>query len=166
MTDERKLTCLSELAAADALDPGLQRVAIELWRASLRRPAVFTRLVHAATRAIAYRTDTARTGGEDIGGLTRPAEVGEATRAYRAGEDDCDAMARWFVALHLAVGLRARIAPLWRGDELAHVFAEVMIGDQWRPVELTCERAVIGEHPLAVPVERDGRRLENRGARL
>lgn len=161
MSDRAKWDFLQRAPAADARDPELARLAGALAAVSARarQPArAFAHLAACVARdCIRYERDTARTGGEDIAGLTRP--PAPALEAFRRGVDDCDAKARLFCALCLAAGTRARMVPLWRGDELQHVSAEVLLDGQWEPVELTLARARVGDRPKDVPREGDGQWL-------
>jgi transglutaminase-like putative cysteine protease len=161
MTDRDKWSYLERAALQDARHPGIVRLAalcLELAAGNTQRALVMAHAV--AGRGIRYQLDTARVGAEDIAGFTRPAAAGDPVDAWRRGVDDCDAKARLFVALATALGVRARLAPLWSGELLSHVYAEVDLGGAWVPVELTLARAMIGEFPRAVPKEADGKWLE------
>ena len=134
----------------DALDRRIQARACALWAAAGERPAAFVHLAAALARdAIHFQTDTARVGSEHLG---HPAD------ALERGTDDCDAKARLFVALCLAVGLRAELVPRWTpdGQRLQHVYAAVQLAGRWQPVELTLSRARVGDEPLSVPKEASG----------
>lgn len=156
MTDDRKKwEFLARAPERDARDPELVRIARFLWFAALGKPWPFAHLCAALARdGIRYERDVARTGGEDIAGFTRGYR--SPLEALRRGVDDCDAKARLFVALCRACRLRARMVPLWRGDELQHVSAEVFLDGEWQPVELTLARARVGDAPRDVPTEKDG----------
>lgn len=160
-SDQEKFAFLSDVVRRDAENPGIVRLAslcLELGAGDRRRALI---LAHAtAGRGIRYLLDTDRVGAEDVAGFTRAATPGDALDAWRRGVDDCDASARLFVALALALGFRARMAALWAGDRLAHVYGEVDRGRGFEPVECTLARAVIGEAPRAVPKEENGRWLE------
>jgi hypothetical protein len=169
MTEQQKWEFLQAVVDRDAHHPKLKRIAAALWEAAASTPdqqRTFTILVHAFTgRAIRFVRDTDRTGGEDIAGLTRSPTETDAVDAIRRGTDDCDGKARAFVALCRAVGVPARMAPLWQYPRsalepiLGHVYAELLHGTEWVPVETILARAVIGEAPLDVPRERSGRWL-------
>ncbi len=164
MTDEEKWTFLEHVPALDAKDPKIKRLAEELNDAAQGNPQRFAQLAHTIARDWIHQvSDVTRTGGEDIAGLTRPPTLSDATDALERGEDDCDAKARLFVALCLAAGLAARMAPRWQptskteatplGRTLTHVSAEVHLNGAWRPVELTLARARLGELGENVPKE-------------
>jgi transglutaminase-like putative cysteine protease len=161
MGDREKWTYLSAVAMRDAEHPGIVRLAslcLELGAGDRRRALVLAHAV--AGRGIRYRLDTDRVGAEDVAGFTRPARGDDPLDAWRRGVDDCDAKARLFVALALALGFRARLAAIWRQGVLAHVFAEVDRGSGWESVETTLARAVIGEAPTDVSKEGNGTWLE------
>jgi transglutaminase-like putative cysteine protease len=143
----RKWDYLRDAPLEDMRDPRMQRLASLLWAAAGERPRVYCILCQALCRdAIRYQTDTARVGGEDFGS---PAD------AIERGVDDCDAKARAFVTLCLLKNQRAEMVPLWKGGQLKHVYARVLLDGQWLPVELTLARARLGEEPLRVPKEPD-----------
>ena len=163
MSDDRaKWDFLARIPREDARHPEIERLArlcLALGADDRRRALVIAHAV--AGRAIRYRLDTPRTGGEDVAGFTRPRTPDDPIDAWRRGVDDCDAKARLFTALALALGFRARMAAIWQRDRLAHVYAEVDRGDGgWEPVETTLARAVIGDGPRAVPKEETGKWLE------
>lgn len=146
-SDHEKWDWLRSRPARDAEDRSVRELAALLWRASRHRPRSFAHLAHAYARdVVSYQTDTARVGGEDLG---HPAGV------VRRGVDDCDGKARLFCALCIAVGLEARLVPLWldEGRYLKHVYAEVSLDDKWTPVETILRRARVGETYKAVPKE-------------
>lgn len=135
----------------DAGHPFIRDLAGWFSRAGFGRPEVVANLAHALVRdGISMLHDTARVGGEDVAGFTRPSTTDDAIDALRRGVDDCDAKARLFVAICLAAGLGARMRPLWQGTRLAHVWAEVNLGNRWYPVETTVSHARIGDHPLTL----------------
>lgn len=168
MNDQAKWIYLRDVPAEDARDERIRLIASLLWQATRLCPdrqRVFAVLCHAFTgRGIRMVRDTARVGAEDIAGLTRSPTKDDAIDAIQRGADDCDAKARAFVALHLAVGQRARMQPVWKqkGEsyELAHVYPEVFLDGRWQPAETTLARAVLGEPPLEVPKESNGLRLQ------
>lgn len=150
----------------DRTNPEIVARAKALRRAAGRSDLHFAMLAFALARdCIPYVTDTARVGGEDIAGYTRPARATDPVDALnraasgegkRAG-DDCDAKARLFVALCLAAGLSARMVPRWSGARLAHVSAAVRLGGKWWHAETTLARARLGEREDAIPKEKDGK---------
>lgn len=157
MSDRDKWEFLERAPVLDAFDPGLQDVARSLWRAALCEPRTFAHLAHALARdGIRYQTDTARTGGEDIAGFTR--RQAHALEPLERGKDDCDAKARLFVALCLAVGLRARMVPKWEGETLRHVSAAVTLGGRELAVETILARARLGDTAERIPTEKDTKR--------
>lgn len=162
--DAEKWEFLAHAPERDAQDPELRRRAHALWIAAGQVPRVFVALAAALCRdGIRFVRDTARVGSEDIAGYTRQPRPGDATEALRRGVDDCDAKARCFVALCRAVGIKAKMMPLWRelpdGPMLQHVFAAVDLAGQWLPVELTLARARPGDWPTKVPKETSGKWL-------
>lgn len=157
-----KLRALQELAALDAEHPHTREaartlrdlVANQLGVGGVRGDRLFALLCHAIARdGVPYRSDTQRTGGEDIAGLTRPPEHPFAV--LRREGDDCDAKARLFVALCRAGGLQAEVIPLWKGGALQHVFSRVRLGPVWESAELTLSRARLGDEPQTVPYEKN-----------
>lgn len=168
MNDQEKWTYLRDIPSEDARDERIRQIAVSLWNATLESPdrrRLFALLCHAfAGRGIKMVRDTQRTGGEDIAGLTRTPAADDAVDAIRRGEDDCDAKARAFVALHLALGFPSRMMPVWKkkrdGYDLAHVYPEVFLDGRWQPAETTLARALLGEPPLEVPKESNGLRMQ------
>lgn len=161
MSDRQKWDHLERVPREDQRHPGIVRLAallLELGAGDRRRALILAHAV--AGRGIRYQLDTPRTGGEDVAGFTRPPTPDDPIDAWRRGVDDCDAKARLFVALALALGFRARMRAIWAGERLAHVYAEVDRGAGWEPVETTLARAVIGDAPRAVPKEGSGKWLE------
>ena len=162
--EQRKWEFLRAAPERDAKSAELRLIARNLLVVVGSRPRMFTVMAHALCRdGIQFQSDTARTGGEDITGLTRDPAPGDALDAWRRGVDDCDAKARLFCALCLAVGLPARMVAHWKptahdggAQRLAHVSAEVSLDGQWLPIELTLARARLGERGEDVPKERDG----------
>lgn len=154
--DVRKWGFLLYAPTQDARHREVVRLAQALWLVAGGRLQMFLDLASALCRdAIRYERDTARVGAEDIAGYTREPRNGDAIEAWKRGVDDCDAKARLFVALCLAQGVRARMAPTWNEQgRLQHVSAEVYDGATWRPVELTLRRARVGDTPNEVPFER------------
>lgn len=147
--DLEKWKWLEEAPHSDIAAPGIRNIASHLWQACLKRPVLYAHLAAAMARdGIKYQIDTARVGHEDLG---HPLEA-----LYR-GVDDCDSKSRLFVALCLAVGIPAKMQPLWRGSFLQHVYAAVYLNKKWFPVELTLSRARIGDTPERVPKEIAGK---------
>lgn len=173
MNDLEKWHFLRSVPSMDQHHPKIKRLAADLWDAADAHARRFALLAHTVARDwIHQQSDTVRTGGEDIAGLTRHPSPDDAVDALDRGTDDCDAKARLFVALCLAVGLPARMVDYWRtssgtmfkqpgtesdprlpGARLFHVAAEVHLGNDWLPVELTLARARLGEPGELVPVE-------------
>lgn len=152
--DRLKWAQLRALTERDAQDERVRHMAQLLKDAAMGRREVFIALCQAMARdGIVYVSDTARTGGEDIAGVTRP--YGDPLEAFERGADDCDAKARFCVALLLAGGLGARLADWWdkRTGDLAHVGAEVQIGGKWNHLETILSRARFGDEPKDVPPE-------------
>lgn len=155
--DHEKWFFLRKAPELDArIDARVRRLAVHLWDASGHAPRAFLALAQAYCRdVIRYVTDTDQYGGEDI------APAGRIGDAIDSGADDCDAKARLFVALCLAVRLHAEMVPHWSKDEngaddLSHVSAEVDLEGKKVPVELTLSRARLGEIPKDVPRETTG----------
>jgi transglutaminase-like putative cysteine protease len=152
---------LEAAPAIDAKEPKVRELASALNVAAQGDARRFVRLAMAYCRdVIQYETDTDRVGIEDI----QPA--GELSDIIERGVDDCDGLARLFVALCLARGgIRAEMRPGWKkneampgGQELAHVFAHVWEDGAFHTVELTLERARFGDPPRDVPKEVTGPR--------
>lgn len=147
------------LAAAPYLDartPQIRKLAANLWECAQRDPERFAHLAQCVARDnIKFVRDTARVGEEDIAGYTRVPGRLDAVDALVRGADDCDAKARLFVALCLCAGVPARMEKMETGaGMLQHVYGSVRLGDVWCPVELTLQRARVGDDPYSVPVER------------
>lgn len=156
--DARKWAFLQAAPVEDARSPELQHIAGLLMGASLGDVGRFVALAMALARdGVRYQLDTARVGGEDIAGYTRPSESPIAI--LERGVDDCDGKARLFVGLCLAGGVRARMVPYWSGQTLRHVAGEVLLGGHWLPCDPTAARARVGEVYTQVPRESDGRIL-------
>lgn len=188
MTDPEKWNFLRFIAATDRWDDNIRNLAKHLLGASQCCDGLhswqrrFAMLAHTVARDWIHQvSDTVRTGGEDIAGLTREPSENDATDALSRGTDDCDAKARLFVALCLAAGLRARVVPYWKtpdgkttherdafglsgpaqGSKLFHVAAEVWLDNTWQPVELTLSRARLGERGELVPFESGTRKWKD-----
>jgi hypothetical protein len=124
----------------------------------------FVNLALATARdCIVYQLDTDRVGREQIDGFTDP--QGRVIEPFARGTDDCDAKARFFVALCLAVGVAAEMVPKWDGDRLAHVYARAYYAGpdgpnsvlplEWHPIETILSRARQNEDFRTVPKEND-----------
>jgi transglutaminase-like putative cysteine protease len=151
-SDDEKWAYLARAPELDAKERRILELAVLLWEAAGRDPRGFAELAHAYCRdVILYMTDTEQFGSEDI------APAGKLGDVLDRKVDDCDAKARLFVALALAVKLRAEMVPHWSAARLAHVSAKIMIGRTWVPVELTLARARLGEEPKDVPRDVTGR---------
>lgn len=152
--DEHKWKLLQEMPLLDSKNPKLIRIADMLWTLSLHRPKTFFKLALALARdGIEYESDIKQFSHEDIAGVTRHPEPDDAIDAYERGFDDCDAKARFFVALCLARGFKARLWPLWKNGALQHVASEVLWNDHWRHAETILARARFGEMHTDVPKE-------------
>lgn len=155
--DRVKWAQLRELPDRDSVAPRVR------WIASVLRDIVrgdtdrFVALCFAVARdGVRYVSDTVRTGGEDIAGITRV--YVDPSECLDRGADDCDGKARLVVALLRGGGARARLVPWWdktTGD-LAHVSAEVSREGVWLPLESILARARVGELPQQVPTEPNG----------
>lgn len=149
--DRDKWAFLEGASKLDALDPRVRELASHLWEASGHQPREFAALAQSYCRdVVRYMTDTDQYGGEDIAPAGRVGDVIESL------VDDCDAKARLFVALCVAVRIEARMVAHWTGAELSHVSAAARIGGKEIPVELTLARARLGENPKDVPKEVTG----------
>lgn len=155
--DRVKWARLNALSDRDARAPEMKTIAEILQRVARGEPDRFVALALAVARdTVRYVSDTARTGGEDIAGITRPYE--SPFEVLQRGADDCDGKARLVVAILLAGGATARLVPWWdriTGD-LAHVSAEVFRGGKWLHLEAILARARVGETPDQVPTEASG----------
>lgn len=158
MTPLEKWNFLSHAPANDARHHKIAEIAKHLWRAASGNQTRFATLAQCVARDwIKQVTDSVRIGREDIAGLTREPTPDDAVDALRRGVDDCDAKARLFVALCLAVGVPAEVVGWWsKGDvpDLVHVSARCYLAHSWVPVELTLSRARLGELGTNVPFEK------------
>jgi len=173
--DLEKWQFLKTAPARDAQTEEMRNFAHLLWMAAQASPWprwFFCNLALCVARdGIVYMSDLTRVGREQIDGFTDP--QGSTLASLERGTDDCDAKARLFVALCLAVGIPAETVPRWRGEAfaekwrgrtLSHVSARVYIAGplehspRWWPVETILDRARIGDVAEAVPVEIDTRR--------
>lgn len=165
MSDREKWEFLRSAPERDSKNPRIRELAANLGRAcqlstgdKQRRQRRFVELARTVAGAwIRQVIDTDRIGGEDIAGFTTAPTADDAVDALDRGVDDCDAKARLFCALCLAVGIPAQMVPQWRDDDLTHVFASVLLAGAWLPVELTLARAVLGEYGTDVPKETNGK---------
>ena len=160
-TDQQKWIFLRDAPARDAQSEEMRAYAQSVLKVAGIGPWprwLFANLAHCIARdGIVYMSDIVRTGGEQIDGFTDP--QGSTLASLERGTDDCDAKARLFVALCLAVGLPARMVPRWRGSQLSHVSAEVYVqgplerASRWWPVETILDRARIGDVAESIPLE-------------
>ena len=156
---QHKWALLKEMPIRDAQNPTLRKMASLIWILSGEKPVRFFKLALAVARdGINFESDIKQFGHEDIAGITRYPEPNDALDAYKRGHDDCDAKARLFVALCLAMGFDARLWPLWKnGDEktgdLTHVAGEVLYQGKWIHAETILARARLGEMHTDVPKE-------------
>lgn len=159
----RKWEFLEKVPAQDAQDGELQSIARCLRVVASASPFpdwTFASLCLSLARdGIQYQTDTERVGREQIDGFTDP--YVSPLVPYRRGWDDCDAKARFFVALCLASGLRAEMVGRWRGGKLAHVYGRVYVKSpaeplpRWHLAETILRRARLGDIAEQVPKESD-----------
>jgi transglutaminase-like putative cysteine protease len=185
MNDCAKWTFLREIPSTDKWNGNINRIAKHLLAAASCCDGLhswqrrFALLAHSVARDWIHQvSDTERTGGEDIAGLTRAPNIDDAVDALTRGTDDCDAKARLFVALCLAAGIAARVVPYWKigngettheywtcpkdpNARLYHVAAEVWLDNNWQPVELTLSRARLGEPGMLVPFETGTRKWKD-----
>jgi hypothetical protein len=161
--DQQKWIFLRDAPERDARSPELRAIAASLLGAaggSAWPRWAFVQLAQCLARdCIVYQSDIDRVGREQIDGYTDP--QGSTVEAYSRGADDCDAKARLFVALCLAVQIPARMVPRWIRGALTHVSAEVYceappdLRQQWRPVETILDRARLGDVAESIPREID-----------
>lgn len=152
--DGHKWQLLQEVCISDSKNPKIIRMSELLWELSQSNPLRFFKLALATARdGIEYESDIKQFGHEDIAGVTRPPNPDDAIDAYNRGYDDCDAKARFFVALCLAAGFSARLWPLWKHGVLQHVAAEVTFNGRTYHAETILARARLGEMHTDVPKE-------------
>lgn len=140
---------------------------------------------HPKVRSFAANFARAR-GPNDVGGLARDLarfvrdgityvhdpsveEFADTATILARGYDDCDGKARAFVALCRAVGVEARIRPVFNGAEFVHVQADVRWpGSQyergaepggWLLAELILKGHRLGQNVNTLPRTSDGRRI-------
>lgn len=155
--DDEKWERLQAVCISDSKNQDLKALSDKVWDISLHRPTVFVKLALSVARdGIVYESDIKQFGHEDIAGVTREPQPDDALDAYKRGSDDCDAKARFFVALCLAQGFRARLWPLWKHNVLQHVAAEVHLDGRWIHAETILARAQLGEMHGEVPKEPNG----------
>lgn len=157
--DRQKWAELQRLPERDATTEEIQALAGQLNQLSNGNEWRYCILAQCIARDwIRYESDTKRTGGEDIAGITRP--YAAPLEAVDRGADDCDAKARLFAALCLARqrALRANLVPWWdpADGSLAHVSAIVWIANAWHHVETILSRARLGESFHCVPADESG----------
>lgn len=127
-------------------------------RASPWRDWCFSQLALALARdCIRYQLDSDRVGREQIDGYTDPQPRRD--EPLRRGTDDCDAKARFFVALCLSMGVVAEMVDRWKGDRLTHVYAKCFVQGPGEPMprwyfcETILRRARLGDVAEDVPKE-------------
>lgn len=177
-TDWEKYQFLRDIVRKDAEQPEVQAIAENLWKVACVSPCqrwAYVELAQCVARdLIRYETDQNRVGREQIDGWTDP--YVSPLAPLERGVDDCDAKARLFVALCLARGIAAEIAPrptperIKAGEKFAHAAAKVYVGlpiydrttktltqgpPRWVPIETILARAKVGEQAERVPGERD-----------
>lgn len=158
--DREKLAFMNELARKGALDSRIIQLGTELVR--WRRPddwAGMASEIHRFVReAIRYQHDPARRE-----------QLADPWSVVERAADDCDGKAVLATALYLAVGLEARVKPVWRGPMLAHVQSEVRwpgserfagaTPEGWVVSELTIRGCELGQDPRSVPRDPETGRL-------
>lgn len=111
-----------------------------------------------ARDCISYQLDSDRVGREQIDGWGVDPYV-TPLAPYERGTDDCDAKARFFVALCLAGNIQAEMVARWKSGKLAHVYARAILlgpGDKsarWYYAETILRRARLGDVAEDVPKE-------------
>lgn len=164
--EQKKWEFLRDVPVRDAQQQEVQWLARALWAIACLSPWrqwAFSQLALAVCRdLIVYMSDIDRVGREQIDGFTDP-YISPLEPLVR-GADDCDAKARLFVALCLAVQVPAEMVPRVRRGYLQHVSAKVYLqtpldrAPRWYPVETILDRARLGDTAEAVPVEIDTHR--------
>jgi transglutaminase-like putative cysteine protease len=162
-SEKTKWEFLRDAPARDALTPELRNVAQHLRAVAFVSPwkswAFASLAFSVANDLIVYVSDVDRVGREQIDGLTDP--QGSTLSSLERGTDDCDAKARIFVALCLAVGISAEMVPLWKGSRLQHVYGRVWVqgpydtAARWYNAETILARAKLGDERQNVPPEPD-----------
>lgn len=162
-TEQAKWEFLQSAPARDAQSLELRSVATNLFKVasvSQWKEWAYAQLAFCvANDLIVYLSDVTRVGREQIDGFTDP--QGSTLASLERGTDDCDAKARLFVALCLAAGLRAEMVPLWKGQNLQHVYARVFVrgpfdsAPRWFTAETILARAKLGDERTDVPGEKD-----------
>jgi hypothetical protein len=165
--EREKWQRLQQLPVLDAQNPALIEVARNLYQVARLSPWpswAFACLALSVSRdLIVYQRDLDRVGREQIDGITDP--YTDPLLPLKRGYDDCDAKARMFVALNLAIGQRAELWPREKEKKLAHVYARVFVlGPQsqraeWVFAETILRRARLGEAAEQVPKETSGQWL-------
>lgn len=160
--DAEKLRFLDQNAEAAARDPWIVQLASALIRPY--RPDDYFNQARAIARyvrdAIRYQPDP-----------NRREQLAHPVVSLKRGYDDCDGKASAAVALMRAVGLDARIHPLWEGDELKHTqvrvrwpgsdhaLAPFKAPGGWVLGEVTIAGAELGEDPHLLPKNPETGRL-------
>lgn len=124
-SSDDKARWLDAEATLDASSPRLQRFATLIAARSVNAPVTFFSL---ARDGIRYLPDRDPQG-------QRAEELRDSLSILRRGYDDCDGKVRLFVALCRAIGVRARVVPVYNGDRFVHVQAEVAGVPGWQPTE-------------------------------
>ncbi len=151
---QHKWHLLKDMPLRDSKNEHIKHMAALIWELSGQSPGRFLKLAFSVAKdGIHFESDIKQFGHEDIAGVTRYPEPNDAIDAYIRGHDDCDSKARLFVALCLARGFEARLWPLWKGNNLTHVAAEVRHQGKWIHAETILARAILGETHEQVPKE-------------
>lgn len=158
--DREKLAFMNDIARKGALDPRIIELGTELVR--YRRPddwiGMATEIHRFVREAIRYQHDPARRE-----------QLADPWSVLERGADDCDGKAVLATALYLAVGIEARVKPVWRGSMLAHVQSEARwpgservrgaTEEGWVVSELTIAGCELGQDPRSVPRDPETGRL-------
>ena len=158
--DVRKLNFMRAGSRRDARRRPIVELATRLVRSC--RPDAWgcmAREIHLfCQNAIRYQHDP------DLVERLEPAEL-----TLELGVGDCDAKARLAVALARALGIEAKVWPIWKGPTLAHVVAGYRWpgsrsfpgarSDGWVIGDSTVKGAALGQSPLSVPLNRETGRL-------
>lgn len=157
----KKWEFLRDAPKSDAETPEIKLYAQHLAAIAARSPwpewCLASLALALARDCILYQLDSDRVGREQIDGYTDP--QGPADAPYRRGVDDCDAKARFFVAVCLAGAVPADMVPRWKGPMLAHVYGSCWVRGPHELVprvwyaETIVRRARLGEVAEQVPKE-------------
>ena len=160
---EAKAEYMAEAAEHDQEDPAVLSWARQFsgLQVEERAPAIL-RFVQ---RCVRYERDP---GTHDAAGVRHGIELLDSSAVgFNRGYGDCDLKARMFVALCLACGCRAKVSPVFAGENgFPHVRAEVWVdggetaGGGWEVADPTIVNSEIGKLPrkplTAFPPERGG----------